>query len=237
MFSFGLGLLFLVIGTFSGAIQALPRAGAWMETVKKVFGWILLGGSLYMLRFVIPAPYYLMSWGVLLIVVSVFIGAFDALQPAAGGRQRVLKAISLMIFLFGAINIYRSMGPEMGSAVPESEAGIEWLVNEEEQAWSLARNEGKPLLVDVYADWCAACVELDEKTWVKNDVVQRTGEFVRLKLDFTKETPWVEEMKSKYRITGMPTVIVHDETGQEVTRFTGFKPARDFIALLDQHNL
>jgi thiol:disulfide interchange protein DsbD len=115
--------------------------------------------------------------------------------------------------------------------------GIEWLVNEEEQAWQEAQSNGKPLLVDVYADWCAACVELDEKTWVVGNVVERTGEFVRLKLDFTKETPWVKEMKEKYKITGMPTVILHDAAGQEVTRFTGFKPAKDFVALLDQHNL
>jgi thiol:disulfide interchange protein DsbD len=88
----------------------------------------------------------------------------------------------------------------------------------------------------VYADWCVACVELDEKTWVQPSVQQRVGDFVRLKLDFTKETPWVSEMKKKYKITGMPTVILQ-KGEREIARFTGFKPADEFISLLDQHNL
>lgn len=237
VFSFGLGLLFLVIGTFSGAIQALPRAGLWMETIKKSFGWILLAGSLYMLRFVIPEPYYSLAWGVLLIIAAVFLGAFDSLAEDVSGGKRIGKALALIVFLVGAFSLYKALGPKNGAEMAETQGGIEWMVNKEEQAWEQARTEGKPLLVDVYADWCAACVELDEKTWVVRDVMNRTGGYVRLKLDFTKETPWVNEMKSKYKITGMPTVILHDASGQEVTRFTGFKPAKEFVALLDEHNL
>ncbi len=237
VFSFGLGMLFLVIGTFSGALQALPRAGMWMENVKKGFGWILLGGALYMLRFTIPDPFYTLAWSMLLIVASVFVGAFDGLDSASSAGKKLGKALALMIFLVGAISLYKGLGPKSAGEITGAHESIEWLINEEDQAWQLAKQEGKPLLVDVYADWCAACVELDEKTWIAKDVVNRTDEFVRLKLDFTKETPWVEEMKSKYKITGMPTVILHSSTGQELTRFTGFKPAKDFLALLDEHNL
>jgi thioredoxin-related protein len=68
-------------------------------------------------------------------------------------------------------------------------------------------------------------------------VVNRLGDFVRLKFDFTRETPWAKEMKQKYEITGMPTVILFGESGEEVARFAGFLPPSDFIALLNQHNL
>jgi thiol:disulfide interchange protein DsbD len=110
-------------------------------------------------------------------------------------------------------------------------------VNKEPEAWAAAKDQSKPLLVDVYADWCVACKELDEKTYVVPNVVQRTGNFVRLKLDFTKQNAWVEDMKKKYKITGMPTVMLFDPSGEEIARFTGFKSADDFVAVLDQHNL
>jgi thioredoxin:protein disulfide reductase len=236
VFSFGLGLLFLVIGTFSGAIQALPRAGAWMENVKKAFGWILLAGSLYMLRFLLPEPYYSLTWAALLIVASVFLGGFDALTAESTGGRRFGKALALMIFLVGAISLYRAIGPH-GTTVETAGPQMTWLVNKEADAFAQAQSENKPLLIDVYADWCSACVELDEKTYVVPDVINRVDGFVRLKLDFTKEDDWVKEMKSKYKITGMPTVILISSSGDEVTRFTGFKPARDFISLLDEHNL
>ncbi|MBI5059768.1 thioredoxin family protein [candidate division KSB1 bacterium] len=236
VFSFGLGLLFLVIGTFSGAIQALPRAGAWMEAVKKGFGWILLAGALYMLRFVVPEPYYTLAWAVLLVIASVFLGAFDSLTTDSTSGRRLGKAVALLIFLVGAISMFKALGPRSG-VVETGGTEVTWLVNEEEQALAQAQTESKPLLIDVYADWCAACVELDERTYIVPDVVARVDGFVRLKLDFTKETEWVKEMKAKYKITGMPTVILYDATGDEVTRFTGFKPARDFLSLLDEHNL
>ena len=237
VFSLGLGLLFLVIGTFAGAIQALPRAGAWMETVKKGFGWILLAAALYLMRLIIPEPYYSLAWAVLLVFFAVFAGAFDTLNREAGTGQRVWKAIALMIFLLGAISLFKVMVPATGRVADTGGVEVSWMVNEEEKALEIARNESKPLLVDVYADWCVACVELDEKTYSVATVVDRVDDFVRLKLDFTKETPWVKEMKRKYRITGMPTVILFADNGDEVGRFTGFKPPNDFLAFLDQHSL
>lgn len=238
-FSLGLGLLFLVIGTFAGAIQALPRAGSWMETVKKGFGWILMAGAIYMLRLTLPEHLYYAAWSVLLIAFSVFSGAFDSLTDEATAKQRLGKTFTLIVFLIGGIFLFKSFYPNAIGATTES-AGplteLEWMVNKEEEALRLAESSGKPMLIDVYADWCVACVELDEKTWIVPAVQQRVDEFVRLKLDFTKETPWVKEMKQKYKITGMPTVILQ-EGDREITRFTGFKPAKDFIALLDRHNL
>jgi thiol:disulfide interchange protein DsbD len=237
VFSLGLGMLFLVLGTFAGAIQALPRAGAWMDSVKHGFGWILLAGALYMLRFEIPEPWNTAAWAILLIVMSVFLGAFDSMGEEPGAGRRLGKAVSLMIFILGAIFMFKAIVPFSGSAAVASKAEVAWMVNQEPEAWAQAQQENKPLLVDVYADWCAACKELDEKTYVVPNVVQRTGGFVRLKLDFTKQNQWVEDMKKKYNITGMPTVMLFDPSGQEITRFTGFKSAPDFVAVLDQHKL
>lgn len=237
-FSIGLALLFLVIGTFAGAIQALPRAGAWMEMIKKAFGWILLAGALYMLRLTIPPPYYSLAWGVLLVVFAVFVGAFEPVGEGASASagRRLWKAAALIVFLIGAFALFRVFVPS-GVTVEQPRAEMEWIVNDEARALELAADEGKPLIMDFYADWCVACVELDEKTWNKPDVVNRLEDFVRLKFDFTRETEWAKEMKQKYEITGMPTVILFGESGEEVARFAGFLPPSDFIALLNQYNL
>jgi thiol:disulfide interchange protein DsbD len=237
VFSLGLGVLFLVIGTFSGAIQALPKAGAWMDNVKKGFGWIMLFGALYMLRLAIPEPFKTGAWAVLLITMSVFVGAFDSLGEYPSGARRLGKAVALMVFLVGAIFLFKAIGPAGNMAAVADKQEVAWLVNREPEAWTTAKDQSKPLLVDVYADWCVACKELDEKTYVVPNVIQRTGSFVRLKLDFTKQNAWVEDMKKKYKITGMPTVMLFSPSGEEITRFTGFKSADDFVALLDQHNL
>ncbi|MBU1637602.1 thioredoxin family protein, partial [bacterium] len=237
VFSLGLGLLFLVIGTFAGALQALPKAGAWMDAVKHGFGWILLAGALYLLRLTIPEPYYTLSWGLFLIVFSVFMGVFDSLKADAGAGARIWKSITVVTLILGAIAIFKVFGPAATDTALQSHREVEWTVNNETEAVEQALQEGKPLLIDVYADWCVACVELDEKTYIVPEVIERLDRFVRLKLDFTKETEWVRDMKRKYRITGMPTVIFINSDGEELTRFTGFKPAPEFIALLDKYNL
>jgi thioredoxin:protein disulfide reductase len=236
VFSLGLGLLFLIIGTFAGAIQALPKAGAWMDSVKKGFGWILLAATLYLLRLTFPAQIAIIAWGVLLIVFAVMSGAHEALPSGATIGKRIWKTVTVLCLIFGAILIYHSFRPQ-GEVASTSKVEVSWLVNQETDAVQTAQNDGKPMIVDVYADWCVACVELDHKTYSVGDVAGRLSNFVRLKLDFTKETPWVKEMKEKYKITGMPTVIFYNPQGDEVTRFTGFLPPKEFLALMDKNNL
>jgi thiol:disulfide interchange protein DsbD len=237
VFSMGIGLLFLFIGTFSGAIQALPRAGGWMEKIKKGFGWILMAAAVYLVRLMLPPVVVSAAWAILLIMFSVFAGAFDSLTEESRPGTRVWKGITLTVFLIGAIFLFRTFTPvQVGERGAVTE-GVTWQINQEEQALAASKDQGKPLVIDVYADWCVACVELDEKTYVVPNVMHRLDNFVRLKLDFTKQTPWVEEMKQKYNITGMPTVMLFDPSGSELARFTGFKSAKDFVALLDQHNL
>lgn len=238
VFSLGLGLLFLVIGTFAGAIQALPKAGGWMENVKKGFGWILLAGALFLLRLTIPEPYYTLCWAVLLIAFAVFTGLFEPLTKESTAGQRLWKVVTVIVFLIGALQLVRVFGVGVeGRTAADSAVEVEWLINEEQAALAEAQREGKPVLIDFYADWCVACKELDHKTWTSPDVTRRVDDFVRLKFDFTRQTPWVSEIMEKYKITGMPTVILMNASGEEVARFTGFKSPGDFLSLLDRHKL
>ncbi|MFH1010450.1 MAG: cytochrome c biogenesis protein CcdA [bacterium] len=236
VYSLGLGLLFLVIGTFAGVIQALPKAGVWMEGIKKGFGWILIGAALFLLRPLLPTSVYFCLWGSLLVIFAVVSGAFEPLAEMSGTGRRLWKALAMILFLVGAMYLYRGIMPGGTPSFPE-QTSISWQVNREVEVLAQAGSEGKPVLVDVYADWCVACKELDEKTYVVPDVKRRLEDFLLLKLDFTRSSPWVEQMKRKYAITGMPTVIFLDSSGEEIVRFTGFKSAGDFLALMDEHSL
>jgi thiol:disulfide interchange protein DsbD len=118
-------------------------------------------------------------------------------------------------------------------ALVEKKQAILWLVNEPEKAFAEARASGKKLIMDFYADWCAACVELDEKTWTDPELVRLSSNFVFLKLDLTKITPELKAEQIKYQIRGMPTVIFFDPNGKELTRFSGFKSAREVLDLIN----
>jgi thiol:disulfide interchange protein DsbD len=244
--SLGLGLLFLVIGTLSGALTALPQAGGWMETIKKFFGILLFAGAFLIIRPIIDSGLYQLLLGVFLVMVAV---GWRAFQPGSEleslgdklrkGASILLLTLGILYFILGVfdlkgINLQGGFAAGPGTAVASHE-GPDWIVNQESEAINRARQEGKSLIIDFYADWCAACVELDEKTWIDPDVRDKFDQAVALKMDFTRQNAWSKEMMTKYNITGMPTVLIQSPDGSELGRFTGFKNPERFIEFFDSH--
>ena len=108
------------------------------------------------------------------------------------------------------------------------------MVNQETEGFALAASEHKPIMIDFYADWCAACKELDEYTYNQPSVVNLSEQFVNIKMDFTRANTgdWEKQMRDKYQIVGMPTVIFLKSDGTEIKRFMGFKKAGDVVPLM-----
>jgi thiol:disulfide interchange protein DsbD len=244
-FACGLGVLFLVLGTFAGAIRALPGAGSWMDTVKHAFGVVLIGVAIYYVRTLIgPAATGLIA-GAYMLFIGVFTGAFTPLPAEPGKAQLMRKSIGLLLFLAGAVIFViwllaltgmpalLAHGPSLaGPGRPgSSPAGIPWRVNDE-AALAQARAEGRPVVQDFYADWCAACVELDEKTWIDPEVIAEAKRFMPVKMDFTRRGEFYKAASARYEIRGMPTVIFYDASGKETARFFGFKKAQDVLAIM-----
>jgi thiol:disulfide interchange protein len=222
----GLGLPYLILGTFSGSIKALPRSGEWMVTVRKVFGLVLIGMALY---FLMP----LMGEFTTYVLVAFF--AISALYLILWESSRakpkqfgwVLRAIGLGAAVIAVI-----------VALPKgAEAGISWQPYSE-QAIDLARKEGKGIIVDTYADWCIPCKELDQLTFTDPEVRRMAESFVTLKLDLTRNDPESEagRARSRFRILGVPTVIFLDSTGRERTelRLEGFEKPAPFLIRMQQ---
>ena len=230
-YAIGMGLLFIVIGTFSGVI--LPRSGVWMYVLENIFGVAIITVALYFLKDVIePLRDFLRySWGFfviggVLLLLGVLLGRFTQRFKDLARLARFRKAFGI---LSAVVGLYMIVG---GLTAVESD--LEWIANEAE-GLEIARRDGKPIMLDFYATWCAACNELDHKTFSHPDVQSKLSQFVKIKLDFTRNSEEVERLKKKYGIVGLPVVIFYDNKGTQLNhkRIEKFVDAKEFLEILE----
>jgi thiol:disulfide interchange protein DsbD len=234
VFSLGMSVIFLVAGTFSGAIASLPRGGGWMSAVKYFFAALLIAGGIFFLGSILPPWLSLLLWGAYLVALAVALGLLRS-QPENGVQQVLARTAVLLIFLSGVILFYQGLsGHFFPAAAPKAGAAKETLpwLSDLAAGRERARIEKKPLLVDAWAEWCAACRELDEKTFRRADVGAALGGYILVKLDFSRKSELNERLKKELGIIGMPTVILFDSRGAESKRFSGFLGAEEFLDLL-----
>ncbi len=214
-YALGLGLLFFLIGAFS---LHLPKSGAWMETVKGVFGVALLAAAGVFLKDAFPAvkPIFLASRSAALAAagaaaIGVLLGA---IQASFGGPapERLRKALGVALAVGGIVYGVGSAGARAGAAVAE----FPWIRQDEAGALALARAEGRPVIIDFWADWCAACRELDQSAWADPRVREEARRFVTLKMDGSADDDAFQRIFEKYRVVGMPTVVLIDSRGREL---------------------
>ena len=238
-YALGLGLLFVVIGTFAGALTALPGSGAWMDTVKYVFGIILIGGAVFILKSLIPQGFYLLFWGIFLIITGVFsgglsLGKTEETKSVKWGRGigLILITAGILTFIPGFKTVFGLESHQPGLAVSERKAVINWMVNNPNQGFETALKEGKPVLMDFYADWCAACKELEEKSFSDNKLIDEARGWVFIKMDMTRGNDELNAVQTAHKVHGLPTVILFDSKGEEKFRFSGFKPPEYILGLM-----
>lgn len=240
-FACGLGLLFIIIGTFAGALSALPQAGQWMDTVKHVFGVILIAMGIYYVRTLIGQDLTWMALGLLVLIAGTFYGAFRPVPEHAEHGLLFRKGLGIAMVICGGFALLAGFaglagfqlaaaGGGAGGAVASAHPGLDWVINEDEAALATAIAEGKPVVIDFYADWCGACKELDHQTWVDPTVQAEADRFVAIKMDFTEKSDWSKAKYAEYGITGLPTVVFIDSKGDEQERFFGFRNAESVLA-------
>jgi thiol:disulfide interchange protein DsbD len=214
-YALGLGLLFFLIGAFS---LHLPKSGAWMEAVKGLFGVALLAAAGVFLEDAFPAvkPLFLASRGAALAAagaagVGVLLGA---VQASFGGPalERAAKALGIALVVGGIVYGVGSAGARAGAVA----GSFPWIRQDEAGALARARAEGRPVIIDFWADWCAACRELDRTAWADPRVREEAGRFVTLKMDGSTDEDAFQRVFEKYKVVGMPTVVLIDSRGREV---------------------
>lgn len=239
-FAMGLGLLFIVLGTFGGLLPP----GGWMVTVKHVFAVVLFALAPWFLRTWLPDWAPPLFFGLALMLSVSAWGVFKPLSAEAGAREgldkgimRFLWVVGMVLALLGGLRGFApGLLPAGAPVAGGSEARAEepaWM-SDEVAAFAVAAEEGKPLVMDFWAEWCAACLELDHRTWNDPAVLTLAENFVALKMDMTDRSPETAALNAKYGVVGMPTVIFFDPTGRELERFSGFKDADDVAALMER---
>ncbi len=246
-FALGLGTLFILIGTFSSAIQNLPHAGEWMETVKKFFGFVLLLMALYFLRTLISTELLALLTGLLLLVLGVFGGGLDRLTTDSPVFARIKKLVGVIALILGVYLLggyLLSSGfvwppVEIHSAVPGSSGAepsekIPWLTDLD-NGLSQAKTAGKPVVIDTWATWCANCRKLDKATWADDRVAAEVQRFLPLKLQLEKsDSPETKHFLNVFQLKqySLPTIILINSQGQVGDVIQGFLGPEDMLKRL-----
>jgi len=223
--SLGLGFPYLILGTFSGLLKKIPRSGTWLVWVEHVFGVVLTGAALFYLTLAIAPKLSAYVIPLVLIIGGVFLGFIDQ----SGRDKNVLRRVQYVV---GALAI--ALGVYFANGLREP--GIEWEPYDAKKVTE-ARENGQPVLLDFYADWCIPCLELDRNTWTDQTVVQKTKDLVRMKVDLTHfDSPESESLRKQYNIGGVPTVIFLRADGSEAvdSRIIGYIPPKEFLETLEQ---
>ncbi len=239
-FSLGLGVLFILIGTFSGVLKNLPKSGGWMEFIERALGTLLMVLAIFFIRPILPPHILHMIWAIFFVLFGTFVGGLTPLDIESDRKKKIGKAVGILAILIGGalvfISIFQWTGFGMGQSTKTVEERLSkgsWL-SEDVEGLRQARLEKKPVLIDFFAEWCTACHELDEKTWPDAAVQDELRRYILVKLDLTRNDKRTTIVQEKYQILGMPTVIILDPEGQELDRFEGFKSAREVTAILKQ---
>jgi thiol:disulfide interchange protein DsbD len=237
VFAQGMGVLFIVGGT---TVSALPKSGEWLIRFKQTLGLIILAFAMWTVRLIVPEWANFMLWSVALLLAS---GVYGAFEPAVGLVPNIRKgfalfAVSLTVLLgvravelgFDAQLLPRGV-PAAAGAEHGAGAGL-WIEHDLEEAQDRARYEGKLVLVDTFASWCAQCKELDEKTWPAPAIcrwIEKNA--IAVRIDTEKIRP---DLAKPLGVTAYPTTILLSPDGREVRRILGFHGPEKMLEWLEQ---
>lgn len=225
--SLGMGIPLLIVGTSAGSL--LPRAGDWMNTIKAIFGVLLLGLAIWMLDRILPGWLILILWGSLLTVCAVYLGALNSLQIDASGWSKLFKGVGLILLIYGTLliiggasgsqNLWQPLqvlAAGSGSAEREPAHLAFKRINNLSELETQLSNTQQPVMLDFYADWCVDCKIMENTTFRDPAVMAAMDDYLLLQLDMTDNTDAHKEMLKALQVYGPPTMLFFNASGQEL---------------------
>ena len=246
LFGLGMGVPLIAFGVAAGAL--LPRAGAWMNTVKAVFGVVFLGLAIWMLDRVLDVRDVMLLAGALLVVSAVYLGALERLPEGASGWRRLWKALGVLLLLAGAAEIIGAAAggnalltplagltaARGGSAASATALAMQPVktVADVERAVAAAAAQGRPVMLDVYADWCVSCKAMEAGTLADPRVRQALAGFTLLRADVTANDAADQALLAHYGLIGPPGFLFFARDGHEdrARRLIGEEGSDGFLA-------
>ena len=221
--SLGLGLPYIFLGTFSGNLRHLPKSGAWLVWIKKTFGFVLLGWAFF--YFVLAFKPAFLKWVIptSMVVAAIYLGFLER------GNHKLpfkifQKVFGIILLAAAAFLIFK----------PMPATSVVWELYHSGSV-SATQPQGKPVIMDFYADWCIPCHELDETTYRDFRVVKALEGFRRVKVNLTNEdNAEGGAAVEQFEVQGVPTILFLDRKGNEIKpmRTTGYIDADEFLLLL-----
>ena len=244
----GMGVPLLAVGASAGAL--VPKAGAWMESVKRFFGVLLLAVAIYLVSPVIPMAMQMLAWAALLILTGVYLRAIDPLPQGAHGFARVSKGVGIialvagMAYVVGALSGSRDVlqplsglrGAAAGAPAAGPTVAFQRVGSVAELDAAVAAAQGKTVMLDFYADWCVSCKEMERYTFTDPAVQSRLAGMIKLQADVTAGSADHQALLKRFRLFGPPGIVFFDPVGLEIQglRVIGFQSADKFSTVLDQ---
>lgn len=229
LYALGMGLPLMLVTVFGNRL--LPKSGPWMAQVKTAFGFVILALPVFLLERIVGDTWGLRLWS--LLSVAFFGWAFITSLQATRSWMRLVQIILLADAL---VSVRPLQDWAFGTTVTQAQAHLDFkpVASVEELNQALAEAKGKPVMLDLYADWCVACKEFEKYTFSHPQVKQALGETVLLQANVTANNAQDVALLKHLQVLGLPTILFFDAQGQEhpQARVTGFMDAATFSAHL-----
>lgn len=240
----GMSVPLLLTGLSAGSL--LPRAGNWMNHVKAFFGFMLLSVALWMVNPLMSDSVRLLAWGALLVLAAFFTPLFSPRQASDHFFTRVARALGVLVMVTGLAQFagglmgntemltpLKSRGAQAATAIEH--VSFERIVGLQGLEAALKASD-RPVVLDFYADWCTACLEMEKLTFTDPKVVAQMQQWRRLQVDVTRNTADDRALMRKFQLFGPPAMVFFGNSKEEIRdlRLVGYMAAAPFGQHLDK---
>ena len=235
LLALGMGVPLILITLFGNKI--LPKSGMWMETVKKLFGFVMLALPVFLISRILPDEWTPRLWAMLGTAFFIWF-AFQMPKNGTGWVFRILFLVAAMIsvkplqtWVWGETSTPSAIENKVVSHVE-----FKKVKSEAELQQALAENNKPLVMLDLYADWCVACKEFEKETFSDPSVQKAFGDMLLLQVDMTKNSEENRALMTKYKVLGLPTILFFNRDGKEIegSRVNGFMPPVEFLQWIEK---
>ena len=235
LLALGMGVPLILITLFGNKI--LPKSGMWMETVKKLFGFVMLALPVFLISRILPDEWTPRLWAMLGTAFFIWF-AFQMPKNGTGWVFRILFLVAAMIsvkplqtWVWG-----ESQAPSAVENKVVSHVEFKKVKSEAELQQVLAENNKSLVMLDLYADWCVACKEFEKETFSDPSVQKAFSDMLLLQVDMTKNSEENRALMTKYKVLGLPTILFFNQDGKEIegSRVNGFMPPVEFLQWIEK---
>jgi thiol:disulfide interchange protein DsbD len=229
LYALGMGLPLILVTVFGNRL--LPKSGPWMETVKTAFGFVILALPVFLLERIIGDIWGLRLWAIL--GVAFFGWAF---VTSLGAKKPWMRLVQILLLAAALISVRPLQDWAFGAPAAQTQAHLNFMQikNVDELNTALAQANGRPVMLDLYADWCVACKEFEKYTFSDPQVQSALKETVLLQANVTANNAQDKALLKQLNVLGLPTILFFNKQGEEqpAARVTGFMDAATFSAHL-----